>query len=58
KQDERYQGRTEFFCSEFRAGNMSLHLKNIRSSDEGLYTCAVSFNGTYHEVSIDLQVAG
>uniref|UniRef100_A0A8B9T1E9 Ig-like domain-containing protein n=1 Tax=Anas platyrhynchos TaxID=8839 RepID=A0A8B9T1E9_ANAPL len=39
KQDERYQGRTEFFHSEFGAGNMSLLLKNIRSSDKGSYTC-------------------
>ncbi|KAM9273608.1 butyrophilin subfamily 2 member A1-like [Morus bassanus] len=57
KQDERYQGRTDFFHSEFRAGNMSLHLKNIRSSDKGSYTCVVSFNGTYHDVLIELQVA-
>uniref|UniRef100_A0A663EYY6 Uncharacterized protein n=1 Tax=Aquila chrysaetos chrysaetos TaxID=223781 RepID=A0A663EYY6_AQUCH len=57
KQDERFQGRTEFFHSEFRAGNMSLHLKNVRSSDKGSYTCVVSFNGTYHDVLIELQVA-
>lgn len=58
KQDERYQGRTELFHSEFEAGNMSLHLKNIRSSDKGLYTCVVSFNDEYHDVLIELQVAG
>ncbi|KAM6326888.1 butyrophilin subfamily 3 member A2-like [Alca torda] len=57
KQDERYQGRTEFFHSEFRAGNMSLHLKNVRSSDKGSYTCVVSFNDTYHDMLIELQVA-
>ncbi|KAM6226102.1 butyrophilin subfamily 2 member A1-like [Porphyrio hochstetteri] len=57
KQDERYQGRTEFFHSELRAGNMSLLLKNIRSSDKGSYTCVVSFNDTYHDVLIELQVA-
>lgn len=57
KQDERYQGRTELFHSEFEAGNMSLHLKNIRSSDKGLYTCVVSFNDEYHDVLIELQVA-
>ncbi|NXY83221.1 BTNL2 protein, partial [Alcedo cyanopectus] len=58
KQDARYQGRTEFFCGEFRAGNMSLQLKNIRSSDNGSYTCVVSFNGTYQHVLVKLQVAG
>ncbi|XP_065606280.1 butyrophilin subfamily 3 member A2-like [Cyrtonyx montezumae] len=57
KQDERYQGRTELFQSEFKAGNMSLHLKNIRSSDKGLYTCMVSFNDEYHDVLIELEVA-
>ncbi|XP_074875453.1 butyrophilin subfamily 2 member A1-like [Buteo buteo] len=57
KQDERYQGRTEFFHSEFRAGNMSLHLKNVRSSDKGSYACVVSFNDTYHDVLIELHVA-
>lgn len=58
KQDERYQGRTEFFHSEFGAGNMSLLLKNIRSSDKGSYTCVVSFNDEYHDVLIELKVAG
>ncbi|NXD87743.1 BT2A1 protein, partial [Halcyon senegalensis] len=57
KQNERYQGRTEFFCTEFRAGNMSLLLKNIRISDKGSYTCVVSFNGIYHHVLVGLQVA-
>ncbi|OXB53353.1 hypothetical protein ASZ78_006846 [Callipepla squamata] len=57
EQDERYQGRTELFHSEFKAGNMSLHLKNIQSSDKGLYTCIVSFNDEYHDVLIELRVA-
>uniref|UniRef100_A0A669QZP4 Uncharacterized protein n=1 Tax=Phasianus colchicus TaxID=9054 RepID=A0A669QZP4_PHACC len=56
KQDEKYQGRTELFHSEFKTGNMSLHLKNIRSSDKGLYTCVVSFNDEYHDELIELQV--
>lgn len=58
KQDEKYQGRTELFHSEFKTGNMSLHLKNIRSSDKGLYTCVVSFNDEYHDELIELQVGG
>ncbi|KFU92725.1 CD276 antigen, partial [Chaetura pelagica] len=57
-QDERYNSRTEFFPSEFQAGNMSLHLKNLRSSDQGSYTCVVSFNDRHHRGSIQLQVAG
>ncbi|KFV81327.1 hypothetical protein N308_05374, partial [Struthio camelus australis] len=56
--DERYQGRTEFFHREFRAGNMSLHLKNVKNSDKGSYTCVVSFDNQYHDVLIELEVAG
>nr|XP_009930466.1 PREDICTED: butyrophilin subfamily 2 member A1-like [Opisthocomus hoazin] len=37
---------------------MSLCLKNVRSSDKGSYTCVVSFKDTYHDVLIELQVAG
>ncbi|NXH22790.1 VTCN1 inhibitor, partial [Bucco capensis] len=58
QQDERYQGRTEFFHNQFRAGNMSLLLKNIRISDRGSYTCMVSFNEAKHETLVELQVAG
>ncbi|KFO82029.1 Myelin-oligodendrocyte glycoprotein, partial [Cuculus canorus] len=58
EQDEKYRGRAEFFRREFRAGNMSLHLKNVRSSDEGSYTCVVSFNGTNHDGLIELRVGG
>ncbi|XP_037244145.1 butyrophilin subfamily 2 member A1-like [Falco rusticolus] len=57
KPDESYQGRAEFFPREFRAGNMSLRLRDVRSSDKGLYTCEVSFNDTYHDVFVELQVA-
>uniref|UniRef100_A0A8C4KGW0 Ig-like domain-containing protein n=1 Tax=Dromaius novaehollandiae TaxID=8790 RepID=A0A8C4KGW0_DRONO len=57
-QDERYRGRTEFFHSEFRAGNMSLHLRNVKNSDKGSYTCVVSFDNQYHDVLIELEVAG
>nr|XP_025975908.1 butyrophilin subfamily 3 member A2-like [Dromaius novaehollandiae] len=56
-QDERYRGRTEFFHSEFRAGNMSLHLRNVKNSDKGSYTCVVSFDNQYHDVLIELEVA-
>ncbi|KFP73795.1 Butyrophilin subfamily 3 member A3, partial [Apaloderma vittatum] len=54
----RYRGRAELFRGEFGAGNASLHLKNVRSSDEGSYACVVSFNDTYHDALIELQVAG
>ncbi|KAF1482045.1 Butyrophilin subfamily 3 member A2, partial [Pygoscelis antarcticus] len=56
-EDETYQGRTNFFQSEFYKGNMSLHLKNVMVSDKGKYTCSVFFENWYDEVVVDLDVA-
>ncbi|KAF1603670.1 Butyrophilin subfamily 3 member A2, partial [Eudyptes chrysolophus] len=56
-EDETYQGRTNFFQSEFNKGNMSLHLKNVMLSDKGKYTCSVFFENWYDEVVVDLDVA-
>ncbi|KFP69649.1 hypothetical protein N310_09440, partial [Acanthisitta chloris] len=53
-----FQDRTELFPREFQAGNMSLHLKGVRSSDQGFYTCRVSFHGVSHEEEVELKVAG
>ncbi|XP_054254915.1 butyrophilin subfamily 3 member A2-like, partial [Indicator indicator] len=55
--DESYQGRAELFHSQLRAGNLSLLLKDIKSSDQGLYSCQVSFNGTQQGALVQLQVA-
>ncbi|NXS45534.1 BT3A2 protein, partial [Balaeniceps rex] len=54
---ETYQGRTNFFQSEFNKGNVSLHLKNVVLSDKGKYTCSVFFENWYDEVVVDLDVA-
>ncbi|KFV74392.1 hypothetical protein N307_00696, partial [Dryobates pubescens] len=56
--DESYQGRAEFFHSQLRAGNLSLLLKDIRSSDQGLYSCLISSQGTQQGASVLLQPAG
>uniref|UniRef100_K7FQW7 Butyrophilin subfamily 1 member A1 n=1 Tax=Pelodiscus sinensis TaxID=13735 RepID=K7FQW7_PELSI len=56
RRDERYQGRTQFFQTEFRAGNVSLNLKDIKVSDKGKYTCSVSLNTWYDEVVVELDV--
>lgn len=56
--DERYRGRAEFFHREFRAGNVSLLLRNIQSSDQGSYGCKVSFRDVSREVLVELEVAG
>uniref|UniRef100_A0A8C0Z8Z0 Ig-like domain-containing protein n=1 Tax=Cyanistes caeruleus TaxID=156563 RepID=A0A8C0Z8Z0_CYACU len=55
---ERYWGRTEFFHGEFRAGNVSLLLRDVRSSDQGSYSCEVSFQDVSQEVLMELEVAG
>ncbi|XP_028943029.1 butyrophilin subfamily 3 member A2, partial [Antrostomus carolinensis] len=56
-EDETYQGRTNFFQSEFNKGNLSLHLKNVVLSDKGKYICSVFFENWYDEVVVDLCVA-
>ncbi|XP_074994888.1 butyrophilin subfamily 3 member A2-like [Calonectris borealis] len=56
-EDKTYQGRTNFFPSEFNKGNVSLHLKNVMLSDKGKYTCSVFFENWYDEVVVDLEVA-
>uniref|UniRef100_A0A8C3QQT9 Ig-like domain-containing protein n=1 Tax=Cyanoderma ruficeps TaxID=181631 RepID=A0A8C3QQT9_9PASS len=55
---ERYRGRAEFFYREFRAGNVSLLLRDVQSSDQGSYSCQVSFQNVSREVLVELEVAG
>ncbi|KAH1181118.1 hypothetical protein KIL84_002052 [Mauremys mutica] len=55
-QDERYRGRTQFFQTEFQAGNVSLNLKDVIVSDKGKYTCSVSLGTWYDEVVVELDV--
>uniref|UniRef100_A0A8C6ZZH0 Ig-like domain-containing protein n=1 Tax=Nothoprocta perdicaria TaxID=30464 RepID=A0A8C6ZZH0_NOTPE len=57
-EDKRYQGRTNFFHTEFNKGNVSLYLKNVMVSDKGKYTCSVFFENWYDEVVVELSVAG
>ncbi|NXA84125.1 CD276 protein, partial [Thryothorus ludovicianus] len=53
-----FRGRVEFFHGELRAGNVSLLLRDIRSSDQGSYGCRVSFQNVSREVRVQLEVAG
>ncbi|XP_050840229.1 butyrophilin subfamily 3 member A2-like [Serinus canaria] len=55
--DQRYRGRAELFHGEFRAGNASLLLRDVRSSDQGSYSCQVSFQDESREVLVELEVA-
>nr|XP_013795010.1 PREDICTED: butyrophilin subfamily 2 member A2-like [Apteryx mantelli mantelli] len=36
---------------------MSLHLKNVKNSDKGSYTCVVSFDNQRYDVLVELKVA-
>ncbi|NXA57182.1 BT3A2 protein, partial [Nothocercus julius] len=56
-EDMRYEGRTNFFHTEFNKGNVSLYLKNVTVSDTGKYTCSVFFENWYDEVVVELSVA-
>ncbi|XP_027529607.1 butyrophilin subfamily 3 member A3-like [Neopelma chrysocephalum] len=55
--DGRFRGRAEFFPREFRAGNVSLGLRNVGISDRGFYTCHVSAQDVSREASVELEVA-
>ncbi|XP_069044547.1 butyrophilin subfamily 3 member A2-like isoform X4 [Lepisosteus oculatus] len=51
-----YKGRTDLFPEEFPRGNASLSLKDVRGTDDGLYTCLVQSADWYKEAMIDLAV--
>ncbi|XP_066577955.1 butyrophilin subfamily 1 member A1 [Amia ocellicauda] len=53
-----YKGRAELFPEEFRKGNVSLRLKDVRGSDDGQYNCMVQYAGSYEEALIDVVVRG
>ncbi|XP_066578019.1 butyrophilin subfamily 1 member A1-like [Amia ocellicauda] len=53
-----YKGRAELFPEEFRKGNVSLRLKDVRGSDDGLYKCLVQYADSYEEALIDVVVRG
>ncbi|XP_066577948.1 butyrophilin subfamily 1 member A1 isoform X3 [Amia ocellicauda] len=58
KQIPSYKGRAELFPEEFRKGNVSLRLKDVRGSDDGLYKCMVLSADSYEEALIDVVVRG
>lgn len=57
-QGKGYQGRTEFFTSQLRRGNLSLKLKNIQVTDKGKYACQVDVSDWHEEAYIELDVTG
>uniref|UniRef100_A0A4W3HJ90 Butyrophilin subfamily 1 member A1-like n=1 Tax=Callorhinchus milii TaxID=7868 RepID=A0A4W3HJ90_CALMI len=58
KQDEAYRHRTILFVEEFINGNVSLRLEDVRVSDNGEYTCLVSYARWHEEALIELKVIG
>ncbi|XP_066577930.1 butyrophilin subfamily 1 member A1-like [Amia ocellicauda] len=57
-QMQSYKGRAELFPEEFRKGNVSLRLKDVRGSDDGQYRCAVYSERWEEDALIDVAVRG
>uniref|UniRef100_H3A943 Ig-like domain-containing protein n=1 Tax=Latimeria chalumnae TaxID=7897 RepID=H3A943_LATCH len=56
KQDQAYRGRTTLFIEELGIGNVSLGMRNVRVSDEGIYGCFVESLIWYEETTIEVIV--
>ncbi|KAG8576244.1 hypothetical protein GDO81_009812 [Engystomops pustulosus] len=56
KQDPQYINRTQLFYGELLKGNMSLLLRKVSLSDEGIYTCFVNVRNS-SSAAVSLQVA-
>lgn len=57
-QNEEFQGRTELFPGVLVEGNASLLLRNVRLTDEGLYTCSIDSSGGGGKINLQLRTAG
>lgn len=57
-QNEAFQGRAEIFPSLLLEGNASLLLRNVRMTDEGVYTCSIDSSDGGGKINIQLRVAG
>ncbi|KAM4663294.1 butyrophilin-like protein 8 isoform 1-T2 [Discoglossus pictus] len=55
KQHPQYEGRTTVFYDSISNGNVSLLLRNVQTTDEGLYICGV-FHGLEKYAEIELEV--
>lgn len=56
-QNEAFQGRVELFPSLLAEGNASLLLRNVRMTDEGLYTCSIDSSDGGGKINIQLRAA-
>ncbi|RXN16539.1 butyrophilin 2 [Labeo rohita] len=57
-QQEDYQDRAYFFTEEIQRGNFSLRLDDLRSEDEGRYTCTVYIQQESGETVVEIKVDG
>lgn len=57
-QNQAFRGRTEIFPSLLVDGNASLLLRNVRMTDEGVYSCSIDSSGGGGKINIQLRVAG
>ncbi|RXN16537.1 butyrophilin 2 [Labeo rohita] len=51
-----YQDRAHFFTEEIQRGNFSLRLDDLRSEDEGRYTCTVHIQQESGETVVEIKV--
>uniref|UniRef100_H3AXB8 Ig-like domain-containing protein n=1 Tax=Latimeria chalumnae TaxID=7897 RepID=H3AXB8_LATCH len=56
EQDQAYRGRTTLFIKELENGNVSLGIRNIHASDEGIYNCFVESLKWYEGTQIKVIV--